>query len=672
MSTELLDNTLTWIAANPGWMGLIVFLTALSESLAILGMIVPGALMMFGFGALIALGHMEFWTACAWAVAGAIAGDGLSFWLGRAFHQRLRQLWPFSRHPETLARSEAFFERHGGKSVLFGRFFGPVRAVIPAVAGMLDMPTGRFFLVNICSALLWAPAYLLPGMAFGASLHLASRVAWRLVVLMLVLVILLWLTVRLVRGLFKLLHPHVNDWLQMFAHWSRGRPLIGSISASLLDPEQGEWRGLCILAVLLVGGGLLLGALFYAGGHHVPTAVDQSLYHFLRDLRTPWADDLMVFVTELADYQVILPFTLTLFLWLYWRRNTSAALHWLAAVGFGLAIVTLFKWIFQISRPVDIQGIADLSFPSNHATISTLLFGFIAVLVARETTPAQRWLVYLGAALLIIPIAFSRLYLGVHWLTDTVGGLSLGLVWVTLLGLAYNRHPAPPLSRAGLLLVSLVALTVFGSLHSALDHQRDLHRYRPRVTSQTLDQAEWWENGWRRLPAYRIDFRGQHKQRLTLQWASPRQALARRLSEAGWEPAPSLGMETALMWLNPAAQLSELPVLPRVHDGRHENITLVHSGDTPDTRWVLRFWDMGFRLRPGEIPLWLGNLDFQGLERRMNYLTLTRPLPASSTPRRLLEPALRGLSTRTVGDSADSTEILLIDHASPRPSTLRR
>ncbi|MDX1655736.1 MAG: DedA family protein, partial [Candidatus Competibacteraceae bacterium] len=215
--TELLPALLDWTAAHPALMGLLIFAVALGESLAMVGMLVPGAVLMFGFGTLIALGHLDFYAAWTWAALGAIVGDGLSFWLGRVYRQRLRELWPFSRHPLMLSRSEAFFRRHGGKSVLMGRFFGPVRAVIPAVAGMLDMPTGRFLVVNVLSALLWAPAYLLPGMVFGASLELASQVAWRLVVLVVLVLVLLWLTVYLVTGLYRLLHPRVRIWLLRYS-----------------------------------------------------------------------------------------------------------------------------------------------------------------------------------------------------------------------------------------------------------------------------------------------------------------------------------------------------------------------------------------------------------------------------------------------------------------------
>lgn len=646
MTLESLQPVLNWIADNPTWMGVIVFLTALGESLAIVGLLVPGAIMMAGFGALIALGHLQFWPVFAWAVTGAVIGDGLSFWLGRTFHQRLRQLWPFSRHPQLLGRGEAFFLRHGGKSVLFGRFFGPVRAVIPAVAGMLDMPIGRFLLVNIFSALLWAPAYLLPGMVVGASLELASRVALRLVILILLLVALLWLTIWLVRGLFRLLHPRVNNWLQAFAEWSRGRPLLGPISASLTDPSRSELRGLAILAGLLLGGIVFLIQLASVIGHGLPTDFDQSLYRFLQDLRTPWADSLIICITRLGNYPVLLSLAVAVVLWLFWKRARSAAWHWLAALGFALLMGILFNWILPMPHAIGIR----LFVLSGHIIVSTVLFGFLAVLIARETISIKRWLPYLVAALLIIFIAFSRLYLGLEWLTDMLAGLSLGLIWVTLLGLAYTRHPAKHVPRRGLMLISLAVPLGALLLQTGLNHEDDVFRYRARTDIDYMTRQQWWREGWRQLPAYRTDFRGEHQQTLIMQWAAPLMELKQHLHAAGWQSPPPLTLTNVLMWFNPQTQLKELPVLPRVHDGRHEDLNLIYPGDKPDTRWVLRFWAADVRLEDGDIPIWLGSLTRQGLEQRMGLLSIAEDRPVSQSPHELLASSLHGLSYRLASD----------------------
>ncbi len=180
---DWLAPLLSWIGAHPQWAGGLLFFVAFAESLAVVGLFVPGAMLMFGAGALIATGHLDFWWAAGWAALGAIAGDAASFWLGRHLGPRLGAIWPFRANPLLLRRGVHYFRLHGGKSVLLGRFIGPIRPVVPAVAGMFEMPSGRFLLVNVVSALLWAPAYLLPGMAFAASFAIAAAVAGRLAVL---------------------------------------------------------------------------------------------------------------------------------------------------------------------------------------------------------------------------------------------------------------------------------------------------------------------------------------------------------------------------------------------------------------------------------------------------------------------------------------------------------
>ncbi|NNF95655.1 MAG: DedA family protein, partial [Halobacteria archaeon] len=224
----------------------------MAESLAFIGLIVPGVVIMFGIGALIAVDAISFTAAMAWAVCGAVTGDGMSFWLGRRYHSQLRGFWPFRRYPQSLDQGIAFFEKYGGKSVAFGRFYGPVRAVVPLVAGMLGMPVGRYLIANILSALAWAPAYLLPGMLFGASLKLASEVAFRLVLLIVLLAALGWFSIWLVRKIFLLLHPHARAIVQYILEWSQVHPRMGKIAAALADPNHPEGKGLSVLATLLI------------------------------------------------------------------------------------------------------------------------------------------------------------------------------------------------------------------------------------------------------------------------------------------------------------------------------------------------------------------------------------------------------------------------------------
>jgi undecaprenyl-diphosphatase len=174
MTAWFLD-LLDLIGRHPQQAGLIVFAMAFAESLAIVGVLVPGVVILFGAGTLIGAGILDFWTLCAWAVAGAILGDGLSYWLGHHFEYLTERFPWFRLHPDHMQKGVRFFERYGDLSVAIGRFFGPIRAVVPLVAGLMHMPPMRFYAANVLSALVWAPAYLLPGMLLGG----AAEQDWR-------------------------------------------------------------------------------------------------------------------------------------------------------------------------------------------------------------------------------------------------------------------------------------------------------------------------------------------------------------------------------------------------------------------------------------------------------------------------------------------------------------
>ena len=157
------------IKAHPGWtMGIIGF-TAFGESFAFLSLLFPGTAILIASGGLVSAGAIPFFSTAAAGIMGAVLGDAISFWLGQKFGPLLPRTWPFRRNPEMLHRGIVFFQRYGGASVFIGRFFGPLRAVIPLAAGMMRMPVPLFYIANIASALLWAPALILSGALIGHS-----------------------------------------------------------------------------------------------------------------------------------------------------------------------------------------------------------------------------------------------------------------------------------------------------------------------------------------------------------------------------------------------------------------------------------------------------------------------------------------------------------------------
>ncbi len=194
-----IDQMLAFITSHMAFAYVTVFLVAFSESLVLVGLIVPGTVLMFGIGAIISTGTLELEHVLVLAAAGAIAGDGISYWLGRYYRDRLKQVWPFSRYQDLFAKGEVFFRRHGGKSILTGRFIGPVRPVIPVVAGALGMSPLNFAIVNIVSGIGWAFVYVLPGVVFGKSMAVAGAVAVRLCISVFIFVTAVWGLAWLVR-----------------------------------------------------------------------------------------------------------------------------------------------------------------------------------------------------------------------------------------------------------------------------------------------------------------------------------------------------------------------------------------------------------------------------------------------------------------------------------------
>ena len=145
---HLATQILAFIKANPEWSIFVIGLTAFGESFVFLSLLFPGTAILIASGTLISEGILNPLPTVTVGIVGAVLGDSVSFWLGKKFGPRLPEIWPFRRHPERLTRAISFFERYGGSSVFIGRFFGPLRAVVPLTAGMMQMPPSRFYAAN--------------------------------------------------------------------------------------------------------------------------------------------------------------------------------------------------------------------------------------------------------------------------------------------------------------------------------------------------------------------------------------------------------------------------------------------------------------------------------------------------------------------------------------------
>ena len=177
----LASEVVALIKAHPDWAALVIGLVAFGESFVFLSLLFPGTAILIASGALVEAGILNPFSPVLAGIFGAALGDAISFWLGQKFGPRIANVWPFRHHPERLETGIMFFERYGTASVFIGRFFGPLRAVIPLAAGILHMPTRRFYIANVLSAIIWAPVLIFSGDLLAHSLgpeNLATKILW--------------------------------------------------------------------------------------------------------------------------------------------------------------------------------------------------------------------------------------------------------------------------------------------------------------------------------------------------------------------------------------------------------------------------------------------------------------------------------------------------------------
>lgn len=161
-------------------------------------------------------------------------------------------------------------------------------------------------------------------------------------------------------------------------------------------------------------------------------AFDTRVLSAVQTLQAPWLTPLMVLITDIGDPTVLVSICAVLSLALFVRGRRSESMT-VAIAAFGaLGLNLLLKRLFERSRPELWSRTVEVkfySFPSGHAMLSIVIYGLLGYLLARRYPQQQGWVIAV-TSLLIILIGFSRLYLGVHWLTDVIAGYAAGFVWL--------------------------------------------------------------------------------------------------------------------------------------------------------------------------------------------------------------------------------------------------
>ena len=270
--------------------------------------------------------------------------------------------------------------------------------------------------------------------------------------------------------------------------------LIRRAIARLPASARQEWRALILFGVIFLAATWL----FYEVVEDMVwgdplVAADTVTYAILQHLRSPILDRVMISVTELGDAPVVIAIGAVVAGWLIYKRAWRALAYWLLAVGGGSLINTAIKLAMHRARPGDLHysGASVFSFPSGHSTTNAALYGFLLILIARELPLRTRLPIICTLIAFVGLIAFSRLYLGAHWLSDVGGGLTFGSAWLALLALFYMWRPSEPIDASKLLWVAGITLILAGGLNIAFTHSADLLRYtvRPSTALQPVSSS---------------------------------------------------------------------------------------------------------------------------------------------------------------------------------------
>ncbi|MFZ0219136.1 MAG: VTT domain-containing protein [Candidatus Aquirickettsiella sp.] len=652
-----------WLQIHPYSAGLMTYIVSFLECLVMIGFLVPGTVFMTAIGTLIGIGVLSFTPIVVWAIAGAITGDVLSFWIGRHYQQHTKDFWLFRRYPQLLRKGEAFFDKHGGKSIFFGRFIGPIRAILPFIAGMVRMPWRQFLLADIISAIAWAPIYMLPGILLGqASQQLPPEVATKLIIFVVLLLLFMWLVYAFIKSCYAWFSRLLDKQVAYLWRFTRNHPKLKTITSLLTDdrhPQSHAQLALGLICIFCALGFLLIA--FSVAHHGFATYLNEPLYHLMRSLRQENLDKFLVVMTELSP-RILAVFWLLMLGFFLLKRNFWLSLHWGLAGLLSYSLADLFKHALHIPRPLGlVQTPLGASFPSGHTVNSIVILGFFAVLIGLHRPKPQRVLVYGLTSLLILLIMLSRIYLTAHWFSDVLGGALLGISILTGLTLSYRRKLTPTTLSSGRIAIlgTLILLLCWGA-NLTYEYKNLLANSQLLFSEQTINFNKWWHEAQLQTPIYRLGHFGQKIEVLNIQWATKLSGIQNHLEKHDWHTLPKTKIFSTLYKLSLHSNDPNIPLFISSNAGQAPALTMTKYLPVTHNLLVLNLWNSHKILSNG-VPLWLGLVHYHKTWH-LQFQTLKKPatLPHLMSADQLLLQDLKSFTVKKVDYPNFHTSVLFI------------
>jgi undecaprenyl-diphosphatase len=421
------------------WTYLLVGAFAFVETGAFVGLVVPGETVMLLGGAVAGQGAIDIYLLIAVAWFAAWAGDTTSFFIGRRLGREfvIRHGPRFGISHERFERVEAYFDRHGGKTIFIGRFISLVRAFAPFIAGSSGMRYRAFVPYSILGTGLWASAHILIGYFFSRSIETAAKYAGKGAFLLATLIVVVAGTVFLYRH-FRVVENRraAVRWMDdhALAHWlvvlgRRYRPQLRFLWNRVTPGGTFGLEFTSLMAALAVALFVLIAYVVVIGREPGPTPGDITAMEVVEHLRAGWLTDFSRAFTKLGSGAFVWSLTAVCAALLAARRRWVE--FWVLLTGMVLITIGFHEIKAAVDRPRPENALlhpSGSSFPSGHAAYSVIYVWLAVTIVLRLRPGMARAAAVVGAGVaLTILVGLSRVYLGVHYLSDVSGGWALGV-----------------------------------------------------------------------------------------------------------------------------------------------------------------------------------------------------------------------------------------------------
>ncbi|WP_454780863.1 VTT domain-containing protein [Legionella sp. WA2022007384] len=615
-----------WLQQNPHWSLFITFLISLTESLAIIGSIVPGSVTMTAIGILAGSGIMRIDLTLLAAILGAVAGDSLSYILGYYYSERLTEIWPFSKYPQWIQYGKDFFETHGGKSVLIGRFVGPLRSIIPVIAGILHMKQWRFFVANVLSAIGWSLLYIMPGVAIGAASHeLSTESATRLFILILILLAGLWFISlfikRIVGVLSSILKLHLHTfWLKL-----KNNTLFIQVYHALTP--YGESNHYHTAALVLITMFCLLFFLVLLGltvATQYLASVNYPTYLFLQSFNTPTLKVFFILCSQLTATTTIISLFIICCCWFIYQKNRTAVVYLCSLIVFSSFLALSLLYFIHSPRPSGLLIVmSGSSFPAVNLLIATAMYGFILFYL----NSTYDMFTNMSKSIIFTILGFSglgALYLGDYWLTDILASYFAGTTVCLIHCLIYRKSNIPyQKTTPSLLLISLlfigILLPTFGSTY--LNFKTLSYNHTPYHKKFSLSEKTWWGQEKPTLPIYQFSRIGKRISLLNLQFSGNLDTLQNSLEKNGWKSHQDSFFTNLLLRMSQKPNTVKLPLFTQLYENKAPMLIMTYTDQQTKLTLELRVWESSYNILESNQPLWIGSVHPSNrIKKKMNNL----------------------------------------------------